>query len=155
MRRRRAPKREIKSDPKYNSDVVGNFINIMMRDGKKSIAQKIIYDAFDIVSERAKEDPLKVFFAALDNARPKMAVKPRRIGGATYQVPLEVPKDKGISMAIRWIKDFALKKKGKPMKIKLAEEIMSAYKREGAVIKKKEDTHKMAESNRAFAHFRY
>jgi len=155
MRRRRAPKREVKSDPKYNSDVVGNFINIIMRDGKKSIAQKIIYDAFDVVAERAKEDPLKVFFAALDNVRPRMAVKPRRIGGATYQVPLEVPKDKGISMAIRWIKDFALKKKGKPMKIKLAEEIMSAYKREGAAIKKKEDTHKMAESNRAFAHFRY
>ena len=155
MRRRRAPKREIKEDPKYNSQVVGNFVNIIMRDGKKSIARKIIYGAFDIVAQRLKEEPLKAFFTALDNARPRMAVKPRRIGGATYQVPLEVNKDRGTSMAIRWIKDSALKKKGKPMKIKLAEEIISAFKFEGTVIKKKEDTHKMAEANRAFAHFRY
>jgi len=155
MRRRRAPKRIIRGDPKYDSQVVGNFINIIMRDGKKSIAQKIIYDAFDIVSERLKEDPIKVFFAAVDNARPRMNVKPRRVGGATYQVPLEVTKEKGVSIAIRWIKDSALKKKGKPMKIKLAEEIIFAFKREGSVIKKKEDTHKMAEANRAFAHFRY
>jgi small subunit ribosomal protein S7 len=155
MRRRRAPKRVVKVDPKYNSAVVGNFINIIMRAGKKSVSQKIIYDAFDLVSQRTKEDPLKVFFAALDNARPRMAVKPRRIGGATYQVPLEVTKDKGISIALRWIKDFALKKKGRPMKVKLADEIMAAYKREGSAIKKKEDNHKMAEANRAFAHFRY
>jgi small subunit ribosomal protein S7 len=155
MRRRRAPKREVKRDPKYDSELIGNFVNMIMRDGKKSIAQKIIYDALDTVAEKTKEDPIKVFFAALDNARPRMAVKPRRIGGATYQVPLEVPKEKGASIALRWMKDFALKKKGKPMKIKLAEEILSAYKREGAVIKKKDDTHKMAEANRAFAHFRY
>lgn len=155
MRRRKAPKREVKKDPKYDSQVVGNFINIIMRDGKKSIARKIIYDAFDIVAERLKEEPLKAFFAAVDNARPRMAVKPRRIGGATYQVPLEVNKEKGISMAIRWIKDSALKKKGKPMKVKLAEEIISAFKFEGTVIKKKDDTHKMAEANRAFAHFKY
>jgi len=155
MRRRRAPKREVRVDPKYNSPIVGNFVNIIMRDGKKSIAQRIIYDAFDIVAERLKEEPLKAFFTALDNARPRMTVKPRRIGGATYQVPLEVTKERGTSMAIRWIKDLALKKKGKPMKIKLAEEIISAFKFEGAVIKKKEDTHKMAEANRAFAHFKY
>ena len=155
MRRRRAPKRDIKTDPKYDSLVVGNLVNIIMRDGKKSIAQKIIYDAFDIVAERTKEDPIKAFFAAVDNSRPRMNVKPRRIGGATYQVPLEVTKEKGISIAIRWIKDSALKKKGKPMKIKLAEEIISAFKGEGPVIKKKEDTHKMAEANRAFAHFKY
>ncbi|MDP8289571.1 MAG: 30S ribosomal protein S7 [Candidatus Susulua stagnicola] len=155
MRRRRAPKRDIKPDSKYDSIVVGNLVNIIMRDGKKSIAQKIIYDAFDIVSQRTKEDPIKAFFAAVDNARPRMNVKPRRIGGATYQVPLEVTKEKGISIAIRWIKDSALKKKGKPMKIKLAEEIISAFKGEGPVIKKKEDTHKMAEANRAFAHFKY
>jgi len=155
MRRRRAPKRSIRPDPKYDSPVVGSFINIIMRDGKKSIAQKIIYDAFDIVSERLKEDPIKAFFAAVENVRPRMNVKPRRIGGATYQVPLEVTKEKGVSIAIRWIKDSALKKKGKPMKIKLAEEIIFAFKREGPVIKKREDTHKMAEANRAFAHFRY
>lgn len=155
MRRRRAPKRETKPDPKYSSPAVGNFINIIMLDGKKSTAQKIMYGAFDTIAEKLKEDPLKVFFAALDNLRPRMAVKPRRIGGATYQVPLEVPKEKGVSIALRWMKDFAFKKKGKPMSIKLAEEIISAYKREGAAIKKKEDTHKMAEANRAFAHFKY
>lgn len=155
MRRRRAPKREIKPDPKYNSEVIGNFINIIMLHGKKSIAQKIIYNAFDSVEQKLKEDPLKVFFSALDNARPRMTVKPRRIGGATYQVPLEVPKDRGISMALRWIKEIALKKKGRQMETKLAEEIIAAYKLEGAVIKKKEDAHKMADANRAFAHFRY
>lgn len=155
MRRRRAPKRIIKPDPKYNSVVVGNFINIIMRAGKKSVSQKIVYDAFELVSQRTNEDPLKVFFTAVDNARPRMAVKPRRIGGSTYQVPLEVTKDKGTAIAIRWIKNFALKKKGKPMKMKLADEIMSAYKREGSAIKKREDNHKMAEANRAFAHFRY
>lgn len=155
MRRRKAHKREIKADSKYNSPIIGNFINIIMRDGKKSIAQRIIYSAFDIVGEKIKEDPLKTFHAALDNIRPRMAVKPRRIGGATYQVPLEVTKEKGIATAIRWMKDAALKKKGRPMQEKLADEIMAAYKREGSVIKKRDDTHKMAEANRAFAHFRY
>ncbi len=155
MRRRKAPKREVKNDPKYNSDTVGHFVNIIMRDGKKSIAQNIVYRALDIVGQRTKEDSVKVFFTALDNLRPHMAVKARRIGGATYQVPLEVPKEKGISTALRWIKDFALKKKGKAMEAKLAEEIISAYKREGGAIKKRDDTHKMAEANRAFAHFRY
>ena len=155
MRRRRAPKREVRPDSKYNSEVIGNFINIIMLEGKKSIAQKIIYNAFDIVADKLKEDPVKIFFSALDNARPRMTVKPRRIGGATYQVPLEVTKEKGISTALRWMRELALKKKGRPMEVKLAEEIIAAYKREGAVIKKKEDTHKMAEANRAFAHFRY
>lgn len=155
MRRRRAPKRKSKPDPKYNLPVIGHFINIIMKDGKKSVAQKIIYDALKIVEERLKQDPLKVFFTALDNARPRLAVKPRRIGGATYQVPMEVSKDRGISIALRWMRDSARNKKGKPMKLKLAEEIISAYKNEGGVIKKKEDTHKMAEANRAFAHFRW
>jgi len=155
MRRRRAQKREIKKDAKYDSSVVGQLINIIMRDGKRSISQKIIYNSFDMIAERLKEDPLKVFFAALENVRPRMAVKPRRIGGATYQVPQEVPKEKGMSIALRWIKDFALKKKGKAMQNKLTEEIVAAYKREGAAIKKRDDTHKMAEANKAFAHFRY
>jgi len=155
MRRRRAPKRELQSDPKYDSPVIGQLVNIIMRDGKKSIAQRIVYKALDTLAEKTKEDPVKVFFTALDNARPRMAVKPRRIGGATYQVPLEVTKERGISIALRWIKDFSQKKKGKPMENKLAEEILSAYKNEGSVIKKREDTHKMAEANRAFAHFRY
>ncbi len=155
MRRRRAPKREVLSDPKYDSSIIGRFINIVMRDGKKSTAQQIIYDAFDLVHQRFKEDPQKVFFSALDNARPRLAVKPRRIGGATYQVPLEVPKDRGIFIALRWMRDYARAKKGKPMSAKLADEICSAYKNEGAVIKKKDDTHKMAESNKAFAHFKF
>lgn len=155
MRRRRAPKRETKTDPKYNSETVGSFITIVMRDGKKSTAQKIIYNALEIIADKLKEDPLKIFFDALENARPRMAVKPRRIGGATYQVPLEVPKEKGTTIALRWMKDFAIKKKGKPMEIKLAEEIIAAYKREGSAVKKKEDTHKMADANKAFAHFRY
>ena len=126
-----------------------------MRDGKKSVSQRIIYSALDIVGKKTKEDSLKVFFDALDNARPRLQVKPRRIGGATYQVPVEVSKQRGVSIALRWIRDFARNKKGKPMSVKLADEIISAYKNEGAVIKKKEDTHKMAESNRAFAHFRF
>jgi len=155
MRRRRASKREIRKDPKYNSEVLSNFINIIMRDGKKSVSQRIIYSALDIVGKKTKEDSLKVFFDALDNARPRLQVKPRRIGGATYQVPVEVSKQRGVSIALRWIRDFARNKKGKPMSVKLADEIISAYKDEGAVIKKKEDTHKMAESNRAFAHFRF
>lgn len=155
MRRRRAPQRETKPDPKYASDVIGDFVNIVMLDGKKTVAQKIIYDAFDVLHERTKSDPLKVFFDALEKARPRLQVKPRRIGGATYQVPIEVTKQKGISIVLRWIRDFARAKKGKPMSIKLADEIMAAYKYEGAVIKKKEDTHKMAEANRAFAHFKW
>ena len=155
MRRRKAQKRVVKPDPRFDSEIVGQFINIIMVDGKKSTAQKIIYDALDLVAEKANEEPLKVFFTALENARPRMAVKPRRIGGATYQIPLEVPKDKGITMALRWVKDFAQKKKGKPMKIKLADELMFAFKREGSVIKKRDDTHKMAEANKAFAHFKY
>jgi len=155
MRRRRAIKREVKPDPKYDSPVIGNLINIIMRDGKKSTAQKIIYSAFDRISEKLNDDPLKILFGALDNVRPRMTVKPRRMGGSTYQVPEEVTKEKGSSIAIRWIKDMAIKKKGKAMSVKLAEEIIAAYKNEGAVIKKKEDTHKMAEANRAFAHFKY
>ena len=155
MRRRRASKRKFKVDPKYNSDIIGHFLNIIMRDGKRTTAQGIIYDAFDIIGQRVKEDPLKVFFEALDNARPRLEVRPRRIGGATYQVPVEVSRDRGVSIALRWMRDFARNKKGRPMSIRLAEEIMAAYKNEGAVIKKKEDTHKMAEANRAFAHFRW
>ncbi|MBU1122659.1 MAG: 30S ribosomal protein S7 [Candidatus Omnitrophota bacterium] len=155
MRRRRAPKREIKPDPKYNSPVIGRFVSVIMSDGKKSIAQRIIYDSLNIIEEKLKIDPLKIFFSAVDNARPRLEVKPRRIGGATYQVPIEVVKERGLTIALRWMRDFARKKKGKPMSVKLADEIISAYKNEGAVIKKKEDTHKMAESNKAFAHFKW
>jgi small subunit ribosomal protein S7 len=155
MRRHRAPKREVTADPKYNSTVIGQLINIVMADGRKSLAQNIVYDAFDIVQEKLKEDSLKIFFAALENARPRLEVRPRRIGGATYQVPMEVPQGRGISIVLRWMRDYARAKKNKPMSVKLSEEIIAAYKNEGAVIKKKDETHKMAEANRAFAHFKW
>jgi len=156
MRRRRAQERKILPDPKFNSKVVGKFINMLMLKGKKSLAEKILYKAFDIIRQQLNEpDVLKVFYKAIDNARPRLEVKPRRVGGATYQVPVEVRQERGTSIALRWIRDFARNKKGKAMEQKLAEEIISAYKGEGSAIKKRDDTHKMAESNKAFAHFRW
>ena len=155
MRRRKAPKREVKGDPKYNSPVVGQLINIVMQNGKKTKSQGIVYKALNIVGEKIKEDSYKVFFAAMENARPRLEVRPRRIGGATYQVPMEVPQDRGISIALRWMRDYARGKKGKAMEDKLADEIISAYKNEGSVIKKREETHKMADANKAFAHFKW
>lgn len=156
MRRRKAQEKVILADPKLNSKVVAKFINMVMLKGKKSIAERIVYGAFEIVKKNLNEqDILKVFYKALDNARPRLEVKPRRVGGATYQVPVEVRQERGTSIALRWIRDFAQNKKGKPMEQKLAEEIISAYKGEGSAIKKRDDTHKMAESNKAFAHFRW
>ncbi len=156
MRRRKAQEKVILGDPKFNSKVVAKFVNMVMLKGKKSIAERIVYDAFEIVQKNLNEqDILKVFYKALDNARPRLEVKPRRVGGATYQVPIEVRQERGTSIALRWIRDFAQNKKGKPMEQKLAEEIISAYKGEGSAIKKRDDTHKMAESNKAFAHFRW
>ncbi|MFH0877699.1 MAG: 30S ribosomal protein S7 [Candidatus Omnitrophota bacterium] len=156
MRRRRAFKRQINPDPKYNNKLVAKLINIMMIKGKKSVAERIVYGAFDIIKEKSgEEDPLKVFIKALDNIRPKLEVKPRRVGGATYQVPIEVSQERGVSLALRWIKDFTRGKKGKPMTDRLADELLSGYKGEGAAIKKRDDTHKMAEANKAFAHFRW
>jgi small subunit ribosomal protein S7 len=155
MRRRKAPKRPIQNDPKYNSPVIGQLVNIIMQDGKKTKAQGMVYGALDLIGEKMKEDSLKVFFAALENARPRLEVRPRRIGGATYQVPMEVTQERGISIALRWIRECARGKKGKSMEGKLADEIMSAFKSEGSVIKKREDMHKMAEANKAFAHFKW
>ena len=156
MRRRQAVKRQILPDPKYNNKIVAKLINIIMTRGKKSLAESIVYGAFDILKNRVpEEDPLKVFNKALENIRPKLEVKPRRVGGATYQVPIEVNQERGISLALRWIKDFSRGKKGKPMMDRLADEIMAGYKGEGAAIKKRDDTHKMAEANKAFAHFRW
>jgi len=156
MRRRKAQARELLADPKFNSKVVAKFINMVMLEGKKSIAEKIVYGALDIVKQQLNEpDALKVFHKAIDNARPRLEVKPRRVGGATYQIPIEVKQERGTSIALRWIRDFAKTKKGKSMKDKLAEEIIAAYKGEGATIKKRDDTHKMAEANKAFAHFRW
>lgn len=156
MRRRKAQEKVILADPKYNSKIIAKFMNMVMVDGKKSVAEKIVYSAFDIVLKNLnEEDILKVFYKALDNARPRLEVKPRRVGGATYQVPVEVRQERGTSIALRWIRDFAQNKKGKSMEQKLAEEIISAFKGEGAAIKKRDDTHKMAESNKAYAHFRW
>ncbi len=143
-------------DPKFNSKTVSKFINMVMLRGEKTIAQRIVYGAFDIIKQRTNEpDVLKVFHKALENVRPRLEVKSRRIGGATYQVPVEVNKARGISLALRWIRDFARVKKGKPMEVKLADELILAYKGEGSAIKKRDDLHKMAEANRAFAHFRW
>jgi len=156
MRRRKAQEKEILPDPKFNSKVVAKFINMVMIKGKKAIAEKMVYGAFEILQKTLNEpDVLKVFNKAIDNARPRLEVKPRRVGGATYQVPIEVRQERGTSIALRWIRDFAKTKKGKSMQEKLSEEIVAAYKGEGSTIKKRDDTHKMAESNKAFAHFRW
>ena len=156
MRRRQAVKRQILADPKYNSKIVAKLINIIMIKGKKSVAENIVYGAFDVIKQKSgEEDPIKVFNKALENIRPRLEVKPRRVGGATYQIPIEVSQERGISLALRWIKDFSRGKKGKPMGERLAEEILAGYKGEGAAIKKRDDTHKMAEANKAFAHFRW
>jgi len=155
MRRRKAPKREIEPDLVYRDKVVAKFINIIMQRGKKTIAQKIVYGAFDIIREKMKKDPLEVFYKAIENVRPRLEVRPRRIGGATYQIPIEVPKDRGIGIALRWLRDAARSRKGKPMKEKLAEELILAFKNQGTAVKKRDDTHRMAEANKAFAHFRW
>ena len=156
MRRRKAQEKEILPDPKYNSKIVAKFVNMVMLEGKKSLAEKMVYGAFDIVKKNMNDtDIIKIFNKALENARPRLEVKPRRVGGATYQVPIEVRQERGTSIALRWIRDFAKVKKGKSMKDKLAEEIIAAYKGEGSAIKKRDDTHKMADANKAFAHFRW
>ncbi|HNX81214.1 MAG TPA: 30S ribosomal protein S7 [Candidatus Omnitrophota bacterium] len=156
MRRRKAQEREVLADPKYNSKIVGKFINMVMTEGKKALAENIVYSAFDKVKTVLNEqDAMKVFHKAIENVRPRLEVKPRRVGGATYQVPIEVRQERGTSIALRWIRDYARQKKGKAMEEKLAEEIIAAYKGEGSAIKKRDDTHKMAESNKAYAHFRW
>ena len=152
-RRKKKVKREISPDPVFDNVVVAKFINQVMRRGKKTIARKIIYLAFDIIKEKTKKDALEVFDLAIKNASPFLEIKAKRVGGATYQVPREVKGDRRVTLAMRWIIRAAKLKKGKPMRIKLAEELIAAAKNEGAAIKKKEDTHRMAEANRAFAHF--
>ncbi len=154
-RRREAKKREILPDPKYNSLVVGKFLNILMKDGKKSTAEKICYGAFEIIRQKSGEDPLKVFKAALDNVKPAIEVKPRRVGGATYQVPVEVRAERRTALAFRWISNFSRSRAEKTMTQRLAAELLDAYKNTGSSIKKREDTHKMAEANKAFAHYRW
>jgi small subunit ribosomal protein S7 len=154
MRRKVKNRNIVGPDGKYNSVKVGKFINYVMVGGKKSIAQDIVYGAFDLIKEKQKvEDPLEVFNAALNNAGPLTEVRSRRIGGANYQVPREVREERRFMLALRWILEAANSKKGKAMKIKLAEELIAASNNEGNAVKKKEDTHRMAEANKAFAHF--
>lgn len=141
-------------DPRYGNKILAKFINCIMRNGKKSVAEKILYDAFDIIARRVKDaDPLDVFLAAIENVKPVLEVRSRRVGGATYQVPVEVNAKRQFSLAIRWILDAARKRKGKPMAEKLAGELIDAYNKQGAAITVRENTHKMADANKAFAHF--
>ncbi|MFN3396541.1 MAG: 30S ribosomal protein S7 [Thermodesulfovibrionales bacterium] len=154
-RRRVAEKRDILPDPKYNSKIVSKFINVMLEDGKKSIAERIFYGAFDIIKEKTGQDPLKVFKTALDNVKPVIEVKPRRVGGATYQVPVEIRPQRRTALALRWIIKYARERNEKTMKERLAGELLDAFNNTGASIKKKEDTHRMAEANKAFAHYRW
>jgi len=154
-RRVRAFKRQVLPDIRYNSIMVSDFVNRMMRGGKKSVALRIVYDAFALIEERAKKPPMEVFESAMKNATPLIEVKPRRVGGATYQVPVEVPADRRNTLAMRWLLGAARSRGGKSMAEKLAGELMDAAAGNGAAIKKREETHKMAEANRAFAHFRW
>lgn len=152
--RRKIKKKIFRSpDPLYESELIEQFTNYVMRDGKKATARKVVYGAFDLLKNKTKSEPLKIFEEAIKNASPLLEVRSRRVGGATYQVPREVRPERRTSLAFRWIIEAARSKKGKAMAEKLSEEILAASKNEGAAIKKKEDTHKMAEANRAFAHF--
>ena len=155
MRRHKAEGREILPDPKYKSKVVSKFMNMMMERGKKSIAERIVYSAFEQAAKKVGKEPLETFQKALDNVRPLVELKSRRVGGATYQVPIEVRQDRGVSLAMRWIRDFARSRKGKPMVDKLAAEITDAYNSTGSAVKEREDIHRMAETNKAFSHFRW
>ncbi len=154
-RRYRPPKRKIKPDPRYNSVLLARFISRLMRGGKKNVAARIMYDALDIVQDRMKRPPLEVMEEAVRNVSPVLEVKPRRVGGSTYQIPVEVPPRRQVSLAMRWLLAAAHKRPGKSMAEKLAGELMDAARRTGVAIKKREDTHRMAEANRAFAHYRW
>jgi small subunit ribosomal protein S7 len=154
-RRREVPERPVVPDPKYDSKLVSKFINCVMSDGKKSTAESIFYDAFDIIEEKTKESPLKLFEKAVENVRPLIEVKSRRVGGSTYQVPTEVRPSRRTALGIRWIIGYARQRPEKGMATKLAAELMDAANNRGASVKKREDTHKMAEANKAFAHFRW
>ena len=154
-RRAAAVRREVQPDAKYNNRLVTQLINKVLLDGKKSVAERIVYDAFDIVEQRTEQDPLAVFKKAMDNVRPTLEVKPKRVGGATYQVPMEVNSRRATTLAIRWIVNFSRARKEKTMAERLANEIMDAANGVGASVKRREDLFKMAESNRAFAHYRF
>ncbi len=154
-RRYRPPRRDVEPDVRYNSKLVSHLINRVMKKGKKSIAARIVYDALDIVARQTKRSPVEVLEEALQNVSPVLEVKPRRVGGSTYQIPVEVPPHRQLSLALRWILAAARSRGGRPMAERLANELMDAARGTGAAVKKKEDTHRMAEANRAFAHYRW
>ncbi len=154
-RRAAAQRREVLPDPVYNNRLVTQLVNKVLLDGKKSIAERIVYGAFDIVEQKTGQDPLSIFKKAMDNVRPTLEVKPKRVGGATYQVPIEVNSRRATTLAIRWIVGFSRKRREKTMKERLAAEIMDAANGLGSSVKKREDLYKMAESNRAFSHYRW
>ncbi len=155
MRKKRAEKRITIPDPKFGDMVVARFINNIMIQGKKNLAQKIVYDAFAIIEEKLSENPVDVFKKAMSNVAPVLEVRSRRVGGATYQVPVEVRESRRVALAIRWIKTYASSRRDKSMAVKLANELMAAFKGEGSAVKKRDDTHRMAEANKAFAHFKW
>ncbi|HEX6273145.1 MAG TPA: 30S ribosomal protein S7 [Polyangiaceae bacterium] len=154
-RRRDVPKRKITPDPKFKDKLVAKFTNCVMSDGKKSVAEGILYGAFDVIQSRHKEEPLEVFRKALDNVKPKLEVKSRRVGGATYQVPVEVRPERRVALAMRWLVLYARERGEKTMRERLAAELVDASQLRGNAVKKKDDTHKMAEANKAFAHYRW
>ncbi len=154
-RRREVPKRRVLPDPKYNDILITKFMNCLMRDGKKATAERIVYGSFDVIAERTREDPRLVFLRALDNVKPSVEVKSRRVGGSTYQVPIEVRNERQIALALRWLCSYARQRSGKSMREKLANELIEASHNRGGAIKKKEDVHRMAEANKAFAHYRW
>ncbi|HEX2461361.1 MAG TPA: 30S ribosomal protein S7 [Vicinamibacterales bacterium] len=155
-RRREIPKRELVADPLYNSTLVSKFINTVMSDGKRSVAERIMYESFDIIKDRTGDDPLKIFKKAVENVKPSLEVKSRRVGGSNYQVPVEVNPNRRLSLSIRWLVGFARQRgDGKTMQEKLANELLDASNLRGGAVKKREDTHRMAEANKAFAHYRW
>jgi len=155
MRKRRAIKRDVLPDSIYNSKIVTKLVNTIMLDGKKGTAERILYDAFDIIKEKTNKDPMEVFNAAMENVKPALEVKSRRIGGSNYQVPNEVTDERAQALALRWIVNYAKTRNGKGMAINLANELIDASNGVGGAVKKREDTHKMAEANKAFAHYRW
>ena len=155
MRKRRATKRDVLADPMYNSKLVTKLINQVMKDGKKGTAQTILYDAFNVISEKTGKDPMEVFESAMENIKPALEVKSRRVGGANYQVPIEVRADRSQALALRWLVNYSRLRGGHSMAENLANEIIDASEGTGGAVKKREDTHRMAEANKAFAHYRW
>src|SRR5438270_6549115 len=154
-RRNRPERRTVAADPIYNSEAVAKFVNIVMKDGKRSVAERVMYDALTRAGRQARKEPIDVFDSALRNATPLLEVKPRRVGGATYQVPIEIRPDRRLALARRWLVRFARQRAGKSMAEKLASELLDASNNTGGAVRRKEETHRMAESNKAFSHFRY